>query len=162
MLHAKFQDHRNCFLKKKILKEFYHMWVLGPSWSCDQDHFHIFCPFFPRNLQMKFGFYWPSDFRKIFENNGHVHVYSQGQGKTTLRVQFVLFMSFFFSIQTHRRPNLTSQLNRSRSTKAYHLYKRYRPQAPKCCMPIFKIIGLLVLEKKIVKGFYHIRALRAS
>ena len=29
-------------------------------------------------------------------------------------------------------------------------------------MPSFKIIGLLVLEKKIFKGFYHIRAWRPS
>ena len=29
-------------------------------------------------------------------------------------------------------------------------------------MPSFKIIGLLVLEKKIVKGFYHIWAWRPS
>ena len=32
--------------------------------------------------------------------------------------------------------------------------------SPQCCRPNFKIIGLLVLEKKIFKGFYHIWAWR--
>ena len=129
MLHAKFQDHRNWVLKKKILKEFYHMWVLGPPWSYDQDHFHNILSFLPQESPNEIWLLLAKRFQRRSLKIMVMYMYiARGRDRQPSEVQFVVYV--FFSIQTHRRPNLTSQLNSSRSTKAYHLYKRYRPQAP--------------------------------
>ena len=57
MRHAMFQDHRTLSSSKNFTK------VTG------------------RGLNIKFCLDWPSGFReKMFENNGHKHVYSPGAG----------------------------------------------------------------------------------
>ena len=113
--------------------------------------------------------------KKMFEKNGYIHVYSSGAGadnppgvnfffkNKNSSVNLVIWCKFFplidfvtvFPIQTRMRPNLTLPYNRSRSTQGHHLYKLCRARVPnaQCWMPSFKIIGLLVLEKKIFKGF---------
>ena len=46
MLHDKFQDHRPIGSGEEILKGFYHIWALLPSWSCDLDHLYkLLLPF---------------------------------------------------------------------------------------------------------------------
>ena len=64
MLHAKFQDHRTSGSGEEDFLRFYHIWAWRTSWSCDLDHLYIyFRSPFPRRLQIKFGFDWPSGFR---------------------------------------------------------------------------------------------------
>ena len=65
MLHAKFQDHRTSGSgEEDVLKFFFHIWALQPSWSCDLDHLIKCLSPFPRRLHVKFGFDWPSSFRE--------------------------------------------------------------------------------------------------
>ena len=41
MLHAKFQDHRTSGSgEEDVLKFFFHILALQPSWSCDLDHLY--------------------------------------------------------------------------------------------------------------------------
>ena len=46
----------------------------------------------------------------------------------------------------------------SRSTQCHHLNKFGSYLSTQCCLPSFKVIGLLVLKKDIFEGFYHIWA----
>ena len=64
-----------------------------------------------------------------------------------------------FPIQMHRGPNLILPQNKERSTQSHYLD---RLGSTRCCIPSFKVTGLLVPKKKIFKGFYHIWALRPS
>ena len=87
----------------------------------------------------RFGFAWPSDLRE----KNHLHVFSTG-AKTDNSLWSVVFhehKSFVnlvifskvvfplndfvsvFSIQAHRRPNLTLRLKESRSTQRHYSYK---------------------------------------
>ena len=63
---------------EKISKSFNHtlIWAWWPTWSCDQVRFYKFMPCLLNETHIKFGFDWPIGFREIFENNGHIHIYS--------------------------------------------------------------------------------------
>ena len=51
----------------------------GQSLSCDLDHLYNLSFPYPRRLHKKIGFDRPSILeKKIFENGGHIHVYSPG------------------------------------------------------------------------------------
>ena len=55
-----------------------------------------FLPPFPRRLNIKFGFDWPSGLeKKIFENGGHIHVYTPGQGQSNPWGQIVSLTDLF-------------------------------------------------------------------
>ena len=84
MLHAKFQNHRPAGSKvrrRRFLKVFViysHGGHLGHVTLTIYATFHS--PFLIL-LHIKFGFDWPSSFRKkMFEYFGHKHVYSPGAG----------------------------------------------------------------------------------
>ena len=62
MLHAKFQDPRTSGSGEDF-KCFYHIWAWWPSWSGDLDHLYKLSFPFPRRLQIKLAFDWPSGFR---------------------------------------------------------------------------------------------------
>ena len=53
----------------------------------------------------------------------------------------------------HKEANLTLTLSRSRSTLDHYLNKLGSPHIPNTTIPSPKVISLLVLEKKISKGF---------
>ena len=75
------------------------MWAWRSSWSCYQDHFlQNLCSLFPRRFHIKFDLDWPCDSeKKIFENNGHIHVYSPGAGANNNRCHF-LFQKCIVSV----------------------------------------------------------------
>ena len=62
MIHAKFQYHRTSGSGEEDFKGFYHIW----AWrSLGHVAWAIYIKFrspFPRGLNMKFGFDWPSGF----------------------------------------------------------------------------------------------------
>ena len=76
MLHAKFQDHRTISSEGEDFEGFYHIWAWRLSRSCDLDHLYkVSFPLYkeaPHEIQ--------ADAEKMFENNGHIHVYSPGTG----------------------------------------------------------------------------------
>ena len=63
MIHAKFQDHRTSGSGEDDFKGFYYICALRSlihvTWTI---HINFGSPF-PRGLNMKFGFDWPSGFR---------------------------------------------------------------------------------------------------
>ena len=66
--------------EKKICEVFTIYGPPRPSWSFDLDHLYISLSPFPWRLHMKLCFDWPSGFREMFENGGHIHLYSPGAG----------------------------------------------------------------------------------
>ena len=76
IVHANFQDHgRRRFLKVLAI------YGCGDLGHLTKTIFIDLCPHFPRRLHIKFGFDWLSvSEKKMFENNGHIHVYSPGAG----------------------------------------------------------------------------------
>ena len=47
------------FWSRIFIKDFYHLWVCRPSWSCDQNNCISFGYLIVRSLSMKFEFNWP-------------------------------------------------------------------------------------------------------
>ena len=41
-VHTKFRQNWSTGSGERFLKGFYHIWMLRPSWSCDQHHFDKF------------------------------------------------------------------------------------------------------------------------
>ena len=52
MIHTKFDQNQPSGFEKKIFKEFYHILVWQPSWSCDMDHVDEFS--FPCTYKLTF------------------------------------------------------------------------------------------------------------
>ena len=68
-------------LEKKIFKGFYHIWAGGHLDHVTCTIYINFLSHFPRRIHMKFGIDWPMvSEKKMFENNGHIHVYSPRTG----------------------------------------------------------------------------------
>ena len=63
MLHAKFQDHRTSGSGEDFLKIFNIYGHGGHLCHVIWTIYIKFCSAFPRRLNMKFGFDWPSGFR---------------------------------------------------------------------------------------------------
>ena len=87
MLQAKFQDYRTfgsgeeSFLK--VFNIYRHGGHLGHvTWTI----YINFLSFFPRRLHMNLAMIDPTVSEKMFENNGHVHVYSPGAGADAPRL----------------------------------------------------------------------------
>ena len=53
------------------------MWAWWPSWPCDHDHLALIGQVVSET--------------KMFENNGHLHVYSPGIGADSPRAHFFFF-----------------------------------------------------------------------
>ena len=68
--------------EKKIFRSFYHIWAWRPSWSCDLDHLYKLSFPLPKEAPHKnlalIG--QAVSVEKMFENGGHIHVYSPGAG----------------------------------------------------------------------------------
>ena len=63
MLHTKFVGNRcTGHGEEDCLRDFYHIRVWWPSWSCDPDARTNFRSPYPWRLHTKFGFDWPSGF----------------------------------------------------------------------------------------------------
>ena len=62
MLHTKFREKRPAGSGEEVFKGFYCIWAWRPSWSCDLDAANKLSSPYPRRLQIKFGFDWPSGF----------------------------------------------------------------------------------------------------
>ena len=79
MLHAKFHF---IVLQEKIFEDFYHIWAWRPSWSCDLDHLYkLSFPLPKEALTFNLALIGHAvSETKMFENNGHIHVFSPGAG----------------------------------------------------------------------------------
>ena len=92
--HAKFQDHRTSGSGEDF-KGFYHIWAWRPSWSCDLDHLY------------KHSFPIPKEAisEKMFENNGHIQVYSPGaEAENPLGYFFFLFINTIIDLFSQFSP----------------------------------------------------------
>ena len=91
MFHAKFHDHRSISsVGKRLLKVFAIYWhgdhLVHVTWAI----YIYFVSTFPRKRHIKYGFDCQAVLeKKIFENGGHIHVYSSGAGAETPWGQFL-------------------------------------------------------------------------
>ena len=67
--------------KNNIFKGFGHIGALQPSWSCDRDHIYKLMPSYHGGSTYNLALISHAvSEKKMFENNGHIHVYSPGAG----------------------------------------------------------------------------------
>ena len=87
-------------IEKKLFKGFYHIWAWQPSWSCDLDHLYKHLFPLPKEAPHKiFALIGQAvSVVKMFENGGHIPVYSPGQGQTTPWGQILFINSIIQSI----------------------------------------------------------------
>ena len=82
MLYAKFQDLWTISSVVEYFEDFYHIWAWRPSWSCDLNHLHklsfLLSMEAPHKNLALIG--QAVSMEKMFENGGHVHVYSAEAG----------------------------------------------------------------------------------
>ena len=64
MLYTKFQGHRSVGYREEHWLIFNHIWAWWPRWSCDQVHLNNFSSPIYGGPHMKFGYNWPSGFRR--------------------------------------------------------------------------------------------------
>ena len=71
-------------LKENILEGLYHIWAWQQSWSCDLDHLYKLSFPLPKKAQHKQLVLTGQAFsvEEMFENGGHIHVYSPGADNT--------------------------------------------------------------------------------
>ena len=69
-------------LEKEIFKGFYHIWAWPPSWSCDLYHLYKLSFPLPKKAPHEIRALIGQEVseKKMFENNGYIHVYSPGAG----------------------------------------------------------------------------------
>ena len=68
-------------LEKKLFKGFNHILAWRQSWSCDLDHLYTLSFSLPKENSHEMAFIGQVVLeKKMFENNGYVHLYSPGAG----------------------------------------------------------------------------------
>ena len=69
------------FLEKKTFKGFYHISAWRPPWSYDHGFYTIYVPTSHEGPALNLALIGQVvNEKKMFENNGHIHVYSPGAG----------------------------------------------------------------------------------
>ena len=133
------------FWRRRFLKVFYHIWAWWTSWSMDCDHFSNSSFPQPKRLHMKFEQHWPRGFRgEVVWNSkhfSHTKVWCPYKciGKQTWPRR-----------KKVKRQCTTIILAILVYLSSPMIYAKIQPE------------GSSVLEKKILKVFYHIWAWRPS